>query len=80
MISKRIADEFGISEDLSNIVKRMFPTHIEGGNNCGCKQIAFEIADKYKLESGAEKKIEAIIKEIIDGGAELADRNIISNL
>ena len=44
------------------------------------KQIAFEIADSYNLPTGAEKEIEKIIQEVIDGGTESADKYFISKL
>ena len=92
MITDKISDTFGLREDSKDIYEdlilkqlkqhiiKLFPTYIEGGQNCSLKQVAYEIAEKYNLPSGAEKKIENIIEEIKLGGSQAADKYTISKI
>lgn len=74
MITDKIIEEFfdnsgsgmkSVEEAISKEIKRIFPEHVEGGENCSIQQIAFELADQFDLPGGCEKQIEKIIKELI---------------
>lgn len=92
MIINKISDTFGlkgnsediyndlISKQLKQHIIKLFPTYVEGGQNCTLKQIAYEIAEKYNLPSGAENKIENIINEIKSGGRKAADKYTIEKI
>ena len=62
------------------MIKQSFPEQIRDGKNVDIKQIVFEIADKYKLPSGAEKDIENIWANIRLLGTTGADAHVLSKL
>lgn len=80
MIKDKLSERFKMKMDTSEFIRKIFPAHVAGGQGCNYKQIAFEIADSYNLPTGAEKEIEKIIQEVIDGGTESADKYFISKL
>ncbi len=67
VISDSLKEEFGLTKSIlkdikSQIVSR-HPEYIDGGTGKSIDQIAYEIADKYQLPSGAEKTIKEIFLE-----------------
>lgn len=82
MIADQIAETFGLSVKimdpynndnvLQDIIK-LYPEHVEGGENSDVKKVAFLIANKYDLPGGAEKTIEDIIHKVQSGGEKEAD-------
>ena len=69
-----------IADDIRNTVAKLHPTHVDGGENCDIRQIAFEISDKYHLPAKAENDIVNIINDTINSGTKKADVYIISKL
>ena len=69
-----------ISKKMKDIIRKTFPKHITGGENISIKQATYEIAEEYKLPTGAEKEIEKIIKDIDNGDERLLDSYIIDKL
>ena len=84
MITERIIRKFDlpalIEDDLKKIVAKLQPAHVTGGEDCNIHQIAFEIADKYKLPAKAEKELSSIISEVLEGGTKSADIYLMGRL
>lgn len=92
MMAERIAKTFGLEEKdsefydeivlkkMKDLLRKMYPEHIDDGENTSIKQIAFEIADGYGLPSGAEKEIEKIVSDVEKGGTRMADIYMINKL
>ena len=81
---EQISEKYGISpierKQIITMIKQSFPEQVRDGKNVDIKQIAFEIADKYKLPSGAEKDIENIWANIRLLGTTGADAHVLSKL
>ena len=67
IIIKALQEEFNFSkltlEAIRDEICKRHPNYIEGGEYKDITQIAFELADKFNLQSGAENKIKQIIQK-----------------
>jgi len=82
--SDALKKEFSLSRDVLKEIKAQItsrhPEYISGGEGKSTEQIAFEIADKYSLPSGAEKTIKNILSETDNMSPEELDFYMMNKL
>ena len=90
IMADKLAKEFGFDiesesgriffEDVQDILCKIYPEHINGGENKSNRQVAHEIIFKYDLSSDSVEEIEKIISECLALDRKAVDKYIVSRM